>query len=100
IMKTDFQEPEQRDNRAPKPYFPVDLSSEEKREVHDALLILDECVKVFNPGLIRKTAIELRGKNEKYKELSHKLIMTADTYNESEFSQIIGDLLKGKENEN
>jgi signal transduction histidine kinase len=60
---------------------------------------LSENIKVFNPGQIRKISGELSRTSDLFSVLSRTLMKMADTYNETDFSILVGELLKGIKDE-
>ncbi|MDA3808744.1 MAG: ATP-binding protein, partial [Spirochaetaceae bacterium] len=80
-------------------FIPAGLSIENKKELKKLALSLSEYVKVFDPGKIRHLSSELVKISSDLEELSKKIINTADTYNESEFTLLVEEMLKGINNE-
>ena len=80
-------------------YISDNLTDSDKEYLQIAAKALSEYVKVFNREEILKISENLKEKNGKFDDICNKLIMAADTYNESEFSKIVGEMLKVIHNE-
>lgn len=79
--------------------IPIDLNGDEQIIMARSADKLTEYIKVFNSAKIRLLAEELGAVSEKFKILAERLISTADTYNELEFSQIVEKMKKGATDE-